>query len=445
MRTTIARLARFMLALGLCAGSAACGGGTQDATVTVIVPWVQNSSEYNAFKAVIGPFEEQNGIQVILEPTQAVTQQLDADLTAHTPPDVVDLPSPAAVNHYEGPDGLQPLDGISLSSYEDPWRSLAESKGIVYAIPVKADVKSLIWYNKDVLQSAPTWTALEDLSRHGTPWCLGLASGPTSGWPGDDWVADILLSRSGNNADKDYEDWLGGQIGWTSSQVRGAWQAWGALMHSGAAVYSGAAHTSGAVYALETPYDDVAFEKAMTRGKCELERGALTATGLNPAADNRLTFTLFPPISGTASPLLVSGDFMGQFSKNPNATALLKYLAGTKAQSMWVEQAGIPRGIKPGKLTRAYAFSADNNKKVWAAYPAGVQQQVADLLRPGSGKELCFSAEDMMEPDMSTAFEQAALDYFYDPGSLTNLLQGLQQTQQAHNQSPVAQLACARL
>jgi alpha-glucoside transport system substrate-binding protein len=425
MRTAIARLARFLLAVGLCAASAACGGGPRNSTVTVIIPWLRGTSEYTAFDAVIKPFERQEHIQVIPEPTQDVTQQLDADLAAGSPPDVVDLPSPAAVSYYEQKHDLQPLNGISLSSYDEPWRSLAESNGTVYAVPVKADVKSLIWYNEDVLKSSPTtWAALQNLSRHGTPWCLGLAAGATSGWPGDDWVADILLSMSRNNT-VPYEGWLGGQLPWTSSQVRDAWQAWGTLMRFGTAVYGGAQ------YALRTTFSDDAFGTAMTTGQCELERGALTATGLTLGSGTNFNFTLFPPISGKASPLLVSGDFMAQFSANPNATALLSYLASPQAQRMWVKQPG------------AYAFSANNDKEVSAAYPTAVQQRIADLLKPGSGEKLCFSAEDMMEPDMSAAFEQAALDYVDDPGSLTSLLKGLQQTQQAVGSSPDAKLACA--
>src|SRR5258708_3260197 len=360
MRITIARLSRFLLAFGLCAASTSCGGGTQNATVTVIIPWTPGSSEYTAFQAVIKPFEHNEHTQVVLEPTRDVTQQLEADLAAGTPPDVVDLPSPAAISQYEQLRELRPLHGIGLSSYDEPWRGLAESNGTVYAIPVKADVKSLIWYDERVLQSPPTtWAALQGLSRHGTPWCLGLASGPTSGWPGDDWVADIMLSMSRNNV-VNYENWLAGGLSWTSSPVKDAWQAWATLMRSGAAVHDGAS------YALETPYNSATFETAMTTGRCELERGALTATGLNPAAG--IKFTLFPPISGTASPLLVSGDFMGQFSANPRATALLTYLASPQAQTMCVEQPG------------AYAFSADNDTEVSNAYPPGAPQHIASLL-----------------------------------------------------------------
>jgi alpha-glucoside transport system substrate-binding protein len=430
MRIATAPLARFLLAFGLCAASVACGGGIQRATVTVIIPWQAGTSEYNAFVNVISPFEKKNAIQVILEPTLDVTQQLDADLApgnraAGNLPDVADLPSPAAVNQYEKLKDIQPLNGINLSSYDEPWRSLAESKGTVYAIPVKADVKSLIWYKKGVLTSPPK-TLQAFLSRDSAPWCLGLASGPTSGWPGDDWVADILLSMAGSNAAHEYEEWLGNQLGWTSAPVTEAWKTWADLMGSGAHIFGGR------LGALKTPYD-----QALPGNDC-LERSALAATGLDKADVNGYDFMLLPSTSGAASPLLVSGDFMAQFTKNPDATALLNYLAGPAAQSAWVRQG-------------AFAFSADQNTEVLSAYPKGAQRTIAGLLLPKSGKELCFSAEDMMTPDVSAAFSQAVLDYVYDLGaaddhaslSLTNLLRGLQETEGADGQSPVAKQACA--
>jgi alpha-glucoside transport system substrate-binding protein len=178
MRTSIARLARILTAFGLCAVSAGCGGSPQNAAVSVIVPWAAGSNEYSAFQAVIKPFEDQEHVQVILESTQAVTQQLDADLAAGDRPDVVDLPSPAAVRQYEKRGGLQPLNDISLSSYDEPWRSLAESEGTVYAVPVKADVKSLIWYNAGILHSP---------RRPGRSFRTSPARAPpgASGWPRD--------------------------------------------------------------------------------------------------------------------------------------------------------------------------------------------------------------------------------------------------------------------
>jgi hypothetical protein len=62
---------------------------------------------------------------------------------------------------------------------------------------------------------------------------------------------------------------------------------------------------------------------------------------------------------------------------------------------------------------------------------------------------LCFSAEDMINTDMSTAFEQAILDYVNDPDPayLQKLLGGMQQTQNGIHTSSLAKLklTCAKL
>lgn len=415
MRTALA----LVLALGLGAMGAACGGAAQSQAVTIMVPWSVNTGEYRAFAAVMKTFEHETGIQVRPEVTRAVAQQLDADLSAGNPPDLVDLPNPGAVEQYEAERHLRPV-AVDLSRYDQPWRGLAESgTGTVYAVPVKADVKSLIWYDTAAVTSPPvSWKALENLSGHGTPWCLGLASGPTSGWPGADWVADLLLSR---HQAGDYEQWLGGQLSWQSPEVKDAWQAWGSLLRYGAAVDGG---VKGALF---TQFNQAAA--GMPAGRCELEHGALSATGLTSTAG--YGYVVLPSVSGSAAPVMVSGDFMGLFTGNPDARKFLTYLASDEAQKLWVRQAG------------GHAFSADSAVTP-AAYPPGVQQRIAALLQPSARTALCFDAGDMMVPDMSTAFQQAALRYINKRGTLLTLLAGLQKTQRGAGSSPGAKLACVQ-
>lgn len=424
----MARAARYLLGLGLCAVAAGCAGTAQGgASVTILVPWdkIQDRAEYMAFQKVIEPWEQEQHVQVTVETSRALVQELNADLLANDPPDVADLPSPAAVDSYTG-NHLKPLPSIDLSSYAQPWRGLAKlGKNMAYAVPVKADVKGLIWYNTGVLRSPPkNWAALMNLSSHGTPWCLGLASSSTSGWPGADWVADILLSKYSASS---YEDWLGGKLMWTSTDVWHAWNTWGMLMRNGKAVYGGA---SGA---LGTDFNDANDEIAS--GGCALEHGALSATGL-PSAKG-YEYIPFPTISGSVSPVLVSGDFMSLFTDNPSARDLLKYLASTRAQELWVGQPG------------GYAFSADQAVEP-ASYHLKVQREIAGKYLRADSSILCFSGEDMMLPDMTTAFEHAILDYVNNQATLTDLLGGLQKTQfgvstsEGVSTSLLAALACTR-
>ena len=201
MRRLTAPLVRCILVLGLLLASAACGEPA-DSEVTIMVPW--SGKEFEAFHAVVEAFERSHpGIHVEPEVTRALTRQLDAAVAADAKPDLAVLPSVGAIAKYQQQGVLRRLD-VDTSDYVQPFRGLGMhttpgTKGTpgtndVYAVPVKADVKSLVWY--DVAATAPKppadWSALR--SRHYT-WCLGLESGPTSGWPGADWIADLLLAE----------------------------------------------------------------------------------------------------------------------------------------------------------------------------------------------------------------------------------------------------------
>src|SRR5581483_3679160 len=111
--------------------------------------------------------------------------------------------------------------------------------------------------------------------------------------------------------------WLAGRLSWQSPEVTDAWQAWGTLMRYGAAV------AGGVQGALSTQFDGAA--KGMSAGQCELEHGALSATGLTSTAG--YGYVVLPPNSGSAAPVMVSGDFMGLFTSNPDARKFLAYLA----------------------------------------------------------------------------------------------------------------------
>jgi alpha-glucoside transport system substrate-binding protein len=414
MRAAIMRLAPVLVALSLAAVLITRGAAAPSPSVTVLIPWEQqtDSSEYNAFVAVIHQFERERHINVILQDSRSEAQQLDADLAVGDPPDVVDFPHPGDLYPFLG-HGLRPLQ-VSLKQYADPWRSLAKlGTDTVYAVPVKADVQSLIWYSTAVRQPPATWKALAGEARlPGTPWCLGLQSGVVSGWPGTYWIANLILSMYGVGA---YQGWISGTLRWDSPQVRLAWQEWETLLSNGSAIPGGPRG------ALETP-----FNEALT-GHCEFELGALAASGL--PSTTGYSYARFPAESGGPSPTLVSGDFMGQFTSNPSASALLSYLASDEAQAIWVDQ------------PLAHAFSADTDLPL-TSYPAGAERGVVGVLRDLS-MPLCFSPGALMATDVNAAFNQAVLEYINDPGSLPGLLEGLQKTQEGAGVPPLKNPACA--
>ena len=84
-------------------------------------------------------------------------------------------------------------------------------------------MKGLIWYDPKVYKggvptsfddmNAKAKTALASLS--GTKeWCVALESGAASGWPGSDWLEDIVLRQDGADF---YNNWAAGKAKWNGT------------------------------------------------------------------------------------------------------------------------------------------------------------------------------------------------------------------------------------
>lgn len=408
MKTLLTRLAHCAVVLALVVLAAGCSTGPHGSTVTVMVPW--SGFEFQAFYKVVTQFEKETGIHVDVEVTRALTQQLDAAVAADNPPDLAVLPSVGAVDYYAGIGSLHPLDG-GFDTYMEPFRQLMHAGGKVYAVPVKADVKSLYWYDPAFTPRPPSGLpGLESFaSSRTTPWCLGLGSGPTSGWPGADWIADIILDEYGSSG---YETWLSGSPQWTSSRIEEAWDTWGRLVRRSAAD------------AVGISYGDAAQGMTNRPPTCSVGHGALTAMNfrVRPRLRQGRDYDYVTP--DAKSPLQVSADFVGMFTPhNTGAAELIAYLSGKDAQTAWV-RAG------------AEAFSADSDVAL-SAYPRGVEQRIARLIRPDSGRTLCFSAADTMAPGLSAAFYRAVVNYTDAPDRLPQILAGLDKVQRSENASPV--------
>ncbi|MEU6844258.1 ABC transporter substrate-binding protein [Streptomyces sp. NPDC046716] len=396
-----ARLCPLLTVLALLVGPTACAG-SGGRHVTVMVPW-DGQEEFGAFYSVVKDFEHDTGIQIDVQVTRALTQQLDAAVTADAPPDLAVLPSPAAIARYaKMADGLQPLDRKTADSgsYLEPFQGLARVDGATYAVPVKIDVKSLVWYDTETTSKPRTRSTdtLSSFAREGElGWCLGLASGPTSGWPGADWIADIVLADAGTDV---YAGWASGRLPWTTTAIERAWTRWRDLV--GAPTLKQAS---------EKRVADATRAMAAAEPGCRLAHGARSALATELQKESRFDFVA----PAAHAPLEVSGDFIGLFADdNPAARTFVHYLSGVRAQQNWVDAAG------------SSAFSA---RTEGIGYRNAVQRRIAALVEPASGHPLCFGAADLMSPDVVAAFYRAVLvhaDGDEDTGKLMDDLQEVQ-------------------
>ncbi|MEU7589900.1 extracellular solute-binding protein [Micromonospora sp. NPDC049230] len=405
--------------------------------LTVLGPWTDE--EEVAFRAVLEKFRKSSGIHARYQGHRDVSQVLQVAIERDRPPDVAVLPRVNDLQRYVNAGQLVPLEGpITTDPGADPQLvKLAPKAGqagdtLPYAVAITTHLKSVVWYAPTELdkfgQSPPsTWGELVALTQRRigdkqVRWCLGMSAQPVSGWPGTDWIEDILLHQSGEDS---YEQWTRGDLHWDSPQVKGAWETWGALL--------GVSSEQTARASLYTTFQTAAnglfpgkVKEVVIPPRCHLNHQGSFVVRKYPQpkpssqtdADPPFTFFSTPPIGPKATQSLheVSDDVAVMFrhsrtsrdAKDSNDTErareLMSYLASTQAQTAWRE------------ATSGVAFSRRGDAP---APQDRVLAAVAERLRTGT---LCWDASDLMPAAMATAFERAILVYLEAPERLGSLL-----------------------
>jgi alpha-glucoside transport system substrate-binding protein len=403
------------LAAGLVTG---CSAGETE--LTVLGPWTGN--EEQAFRAMFADFASTHHITVNYTGTPAVNQVLQADVQKGQPPDVAVVSSPGDLARYAGSGDLRTISGdvdLTDAEYSQQWRTLLKlGTPDLYAVPVKADLKSIVWYDPKVTPGpAPaTWTELLADTAASTAgprtWCLGMEAYSTSGWPGTDWVEDILLHQSGPAV---YQQWASGNLAWTSSPVLDAWTTWGQLLNAQLPPANPQSASAMRSAALLTYFADANKEMFADPPGCRLEHQGSFTTGTYPASAKRgVDYDFFPfPSFGPQIPRAyeVSVNLAGRFTDNSLARAFMAYLADGRAQAVWPSRPG------------GTAYSVNREVLAAGVYQDPVSHRIGDIL--AQADHLCLDASDVMPAEMSDAFSRAVLEYLGDPGRLDDILKGL--------------------
>jgi alpha-glucoside transport system substrate-binding protein len=411
LRAPIVALLTFALLASACATApnTRLGG-----SVSVIGSW--SGAEEEAFRAVVAPFEEQTGTTVEYRGTRDLNGALWEGIARGRPPDVAGLPGPGHMSEFARAGALQDLTPlVDVAQYKSDtvpsFVELGTVDGKLVGVFIKATLKGLIWYNPNIytLEEPETWEDLRTLgllAARGTtkPWCVALESGATSGWPGTDWIEDILLRQSGPAA---YDDWVAGTLPWTSPEVRLAFETYGEVV---AGAYGGSATV------LATNFIDGGRPLFTNPPGCLFHhQGTFITEFFTSRAGARVgeyDFFPFPVIDARfANSVTGAGDLFGMFNDTPQSRALMQYLLTPEAQSLWVNRGG--------------ALSV--NQRV-TDYPDEISRRAAELL--SSADRFRFDASDLMPDAMNTAFLQAVIDYTREPARLDEILESLDSVRQ---------------
>ncbi|URN15000.1 MULTISPECIES: ABC transporter substrate-binding protein [Streptomyces] len=368
-----------------------------EGSVTLLGNWTGGDEE-RFRRDVLAPFERKHRIRVVYQGSSAESQVLAADVASGTPPDVVVMPGPGELAEYAAQGRLEPLDGLFDPGHYDPvWAP--ELAGGVHWVPVKADLKSMVWH-----PGALPEAEVARIARDPGEWCLAMESGATSGWPGTDWVEDVLLQRAGRDT---YQKWATGRLPWTHPAVRDAWTTWGDLVGAGDRRRTGRM--------LLAPYQDPWSGEDPACADQRLEhQAAFVRSGSHwTAAHGRYVHAgaVIPGARRDVTAWEVSGDLAAMLRDTPEARALIRHLAD------------------PG--TAQLGFTA--NRAVPAGrYDADPMAARIDATLRGRGTMRCWDASDAMPPAMRDAFQRAALRFLTDPGELSAQLATLEEVRVRH-------------
>ncbi|WP_080813783.1 ABC transporter substrate-binding protein [Halomicronema hongdechloris] len=385
--------------------SAGEGEGSPAAENTVTVLGVVVGEQQEKLEAALAPFEEETGIDVVYEGTDAFATLLPVRVESGDAPDVAMFPQPGLMADFAESGQLIPvttaMDRATLeAAYSEDWLTLATINEELYGVWLRASVKSLVWYNPQVFQAQgyeipSSWEELMALSDQmvadgETPWCLGMESGDATGWVGTDWVEDIMLRTAGPEV---YDQWIAHEIPFDAEPVKTAFSTFGDIVRNPEYV------SGGAVGAISTPFGDSIQGLFTDPPRCYLHRQAnFIASFLPEAAVPGETVAVFPlpgidPEFGT--PVLVAGDIFAMFNDTPAARALMEYLATPTPHEVWASLGG---------------FISPHSQVGLEVYPDEVTRQQAEIL--AEAEIVRFDASDMMPGTVGTGtFWSGIVDY----------------------------------
>ena len=409
--------------------AASTGTGQIGGQLNVWTAWGGNKpgDELYAFQQVLKPFIEKTGIQLNLLTIRDQDTQLSNNVAAGTSlPDIANPPNAQRYAEWAGNGTMKPLeDYLDMNAYLAntlPALTTGEAQGVIggkhYLEFVKTQVKGLLWYNpKNYTGTAPaTWDDLLAIKPpSGTSlFCAAFESGEASGWPASDDLANIVMRQAG---EKVYVDWYSGKVKWTSPEIKKAYQTFGQMVAADK-VYGGPNTV------LSTNFGTAGDGLFTTPPNCLFMEQATFMTGFfeknTPGVKAGTDYNFFPhpkfndEFSGNLEGF---ADSFVMYNDNPQARALMNYMASDEAQQIWVDQGGTLAASK--NITK---------------YPNVIFENAAKLV--SGAKNILLTAGDQMPHDMQAAFWKSLLDFTNDQTQLDSILANLDQVQASSYKAP---------
>ena len=401
----------------------------------VVIMGSLGSQWADAIRAEMAAFTVRTGIEVEYEASPEFEDRLDWILDEGSSPDLAILPQPGRVASEAREGNLLDLgDFIDVNTLRDLQSpglialgtvssdgTSPSHEGDLYGVAIEVGTKSLVWYPVPQFHDAgyeipTTWDELVALTEQmvadgRTPWCHGELEGwPFAGWPGTDWIEDLVLHGAGPEL---YDRWTTHDIRFDDPAIRIAFERFDSLVLQDGHVYGGR-EAAAATYFAEAQrpmFDDPPgcwlyrfgdfAEAALPFG---VEFGRDTDFFPFPAVD---------PDYGDAT--LGSGEFVVAFNDRPEVRELVRYMSSADWGHVgW---------------TKWRTFIAPNRHIPLETYTDDFTRQMAEIsTRALEQDTFRYDGSDLMPWEVgSIPFYSAMVDYVgAGPDNLDEILERLE-------------------
>lgn len=359
-------------ALAGCAegGSGDSGGGEGKTTVRISggITGVEADDLNESFAA----FTEETGIKVEYTGDKSFEGNIVTKVTGGDAPDIAIVPQPGLLKTLVDTGKVmaapEAVEAAVDENWSEDWKKYGTFDDTFYAAPMLANLKGYVWYSPSSFEEwgvevPKTWDEMIELTdtiveKTGQPaWCAGFASDAASGWPGTDWIEDLVLRQSGPEV---YDDWVAGDVKFTDPEIKDAFDAVGSILLNPEYVNAG----YGDVKSINaTAFGDVAA--AVADKSCPLTHQASflsanfldvqTAEGETPtvAPDGDVYAFVLPGLTEGELQIEGGGEFVTAFSDDESTVKVLEFMASPEFADARVKLGGVLSANKNADPTLA--------------------------------------------------------------------------------------------
>jgi len=303
-------------------------------TVTIFTSILE--PELTTLQTAWKDFTTCTGVKIKIEGSNQFEALLPVRVKGGNAPDLAFIPQPGLLAKLVATGKVVPAPAAVVKNvdkyWSKSWKAYGTVNGKFYAAPFGSNMKSLVWYSPKQFKTAgytvpTTWaqmTALADkMAADGkTAFCGGLGSGGATGWPGTDWVEQMVLREYGSDV---YNGWVSHKVKFSDPKIVAAMQKVADWMQNPKWV--------GNVKGIATTtFQDAG--KGIPTGKCMMLQQAsfygniIAEDGsvISPTGD-AFAFYLPATNSKVTVPVVGGGEFTAAFSKRAEVAAVQAYLS----------------------------------------------------------------------------------------------------------------------